>query len=159
MEKRVIQINYDVLVPEELAPEERTVVEATRKATEGSYSPYSHFSVGAAVLLADGTVVAGSNQENAAFPSGICAERCAMFYANACHPDQPVLKIAIAARRSDGQFTEQPVTPCGACRQVLLETECRYGQPVEVLLCGTETVYRLPSVRSLLPFHFDDSSM
>lgn len=159
MEKRVIQINYDVLVPEELAPGERIVVEAARKATEGSYSPYSHFSVGAAVLLADGTVVAGSNQENAAFPSGICAERCAMFYANASHPDQPVLKIAIAARRSDGQFTEQPVTPCGACRQVLLETECRYGQPVEVLLCGTEAVYRLPSVRSLLPFHFDDSSM
>lgn len=159
MEKRIYHIHYDVLAPEELAPEELDLVEKARAATENSYSPYSHFNVGAAVLLADGTVVAGSNQENAAFPSGTCAERCAMFYANAAYPDQAVRKIAIAARRSDGRFTARPVTPCGACRQVLLETEYRYARPVEVLLYGAQAVYRLHSVRDLLPFHFDDSSM
>lgn len=159
MEKQILKIEYEVLAFEELAPEERKLVETAQAATQRSYSPYSHFSVGAAVLLADGTVVAGSNQENAAFPSGTCAERCAMFYANAAYPDQAVCKIAIAARRADGQFTAQPITPCGACRQVLVETEYRYARSVEVLLFGAETVYRLHSVRDLLPFHFDDTSM
>lgn len=159
MENRTIRIDYDFLSAEELPEDELRLVEAARAATQASYAPYSHFSVGAAVLLADGTVVQGSNQENAAFPSGTCAERCAMFYANAAHPDQPVRAIAVAARKSDGRFTATPVPPCGACRQVLVETEFRYGRPFTVLLYGTDGICRLKSPSDLLPFRFDDTSM
>jgi len=159
MEKRTIHIDYDFLTAEELSAEERTLVDAACAATQGSYAPYSHFCVGAAVLLADGTVVRGSNQENAAFPSGTCAERCAMFYANAAHPEQPVRALAVAARKSDGRFTAEPISPCGACRQVLVETEFRYGRPFTVLLYGTDGICRLKSPKDLLPFHFDDTSM
>lgn len=159
MEKHRVEISYDLLQPGELEPWEQRLVEKACDATQTSYAPYSHFSVGAAVLLDNGVTVTGSNQENAAFPSGTCAERCAMFAANANYPDQPVRALAIAARQADGGFTAQPVTPCGACRQVLVETEFRYGRRVTVLLYGTEGVIRLASTYDLLPFRFDDTCM
>ena len=104
-------------------------------------------------MLADGKVVGGCNQENAAYPSGLCAERTALFAAGAQYPDVPVKALAIAAY-TDGHFTEDPVSPCGACRQVMLETEHRYKQPMRVLLFGANHVYEFDSAESLLPFSF-----
>lgn len=159
MEEKTLKISYECLQVAELTDEELRTLEAARRATEGSYAPYSRFHVGAAAMLTDGTIVIGSNQENAAFPSGICAERCAIFQAGAAHPDTPVALLAIAARKSNGHFTSSPITPCGACRQVLIETEFRYKHPMKLLLYGEREIYRLDSAYRLLPFHFDDDSM
>ncbi len=138
---------------EELSAELQALVARAKENTQRAYSPYSHFSVGAAVLLADGAIVNGANQENAAYPSGLCAERTAMFYANAEHPNQPVKAIAIACAQ-EGVFTELPGAPCGACRQVLLETEHRFQQDMQVVLYGEKTTYVFPSAKSLLPYSF-----
>ena len=107
---------------DELESEDLKLVNAAKEATAGSWSPYSGFRVGAALRLDDGTVVTGSNQENAAYPSGLCAERTALFTAGHAHPGKAVTALAIAARNDKG-YTAQPITPCGACRQVLAETE------------------------------------
>ena len=152
--------NIDIVVPvisakySELTPEDRHLVDDARSATQRSYAPYSHFRVGAAILLSDGTIVTGANQENAAFPSGTCAERTACYYAGANHPDAKFEKIAIAARGTDGNEVEQPIPPCGACRQALLEYEKLAGHDVKVLLAGNDAIYMLPSVKSLLPLSF-----
>ncbi|MCM1079052.1 MAG: cytidine deaminase [Bacteroidales bacterium] len=145
--------------PEELTEDDRQLIEKAIKATDNSYSPYSHFSVGACLLLDDGSTVIGANQENAAYPSGLCAERTAVFAAQAQHPDKPVKAIAIAARNTSGNLTEQPVTPCGSCRQVILEIEERYKRPVRILLYGTEAVYVVRTVRDLLPLCFVSEDM
>ena len=139
---------------EELSHDDRLLVEYAMKATAKSYSPYSHFCVGAALLLADGSVVTGANQENAAFPSGLCAERTAIFAAQAQHPDQPVRAIAVAARSASG-YTAKPIAPCGACLQVMLEVEHRYGSAIRVLLYGTDGTYIIDSVKDMLPINFD----
>ena len=144
---------------EELPAEDSELVEKAIKATANSYSPYSHFSVGACLRLGDGSTVIGANQENAAYPSGLCAERTAVFSAQAQYPDQPVTAIAIAARNTNGNLTEQPVTPCGSCRQVILEIEERYKQPVRILLYGTEAVYAVRTIRDLLPLCFVSGDM
>lgn len=137
------------------APERELVAEAIR-AIDGSYAPYSHFHVGAAIRLADGTVVTGANQENVAYPSGTCAERSACFYAGAKHPGVAFEAIAVAARGTDGLLTDPPTAPCGACRQALLEYETLAGHPVPVILAGRSGVVRLPSVASLLPLAFTE---
>ncbi len=155
MKRVTLEIPYYSCALEELSPEDRRLVDAARAATVSSYSPYSHFSVGAAVLLADGNIVAGSNQENVAFPSGTCAERCAMFYANSRYPDVAPVALAVAARGADGTFTPKPVTPCGACRQVLLQVQIRYGRALRILLYGSEQVYVMDNVECILPFQFD----
>ena len=153
---------FDITIPvteasfEELSPEQQTLVTLARKATFRSYAPYSKFLVGAAVRLDNGVVVPGSNQENAAFPSGTCAERSACFYAHARYPEARFEKIAVAARGTDGEFTAMPTAPCGACRQALLEYEMLAGHDVPVLLAARDRVYRLPSVRSTLPFAFSE---
>lgn len=136
----------------ELPEEELPVVEAALKVTEQSYAPYSKFHVGAAALLEDGTIVTGSNQENAAYPSGLCAERVALFYAGHRYPDVPVVALAIAAAANGRQVGS--ISPCGACRQVLLEAEQRYGKPMKVLLCGTKEVIIAERAESLLPLCF-----
>ena len=151
-----IILRVEELSPDELSEAEKSLCEAARRATYRSYSPYSHFSVGAAILLNNGTIIGGANQENAAYPSGMCAERTAAYYAGAQYPGIPFLMIAIAARDTDGQPLETPVTPCGACRQALLEYEKRSGIPIRLLLAGAKKVYRLPSVASTLPLAFDD---
>ena len=148
-----IEINIRSFRYEELDELDRELVDAAKEATHRSYAPYSHFSVGAAVRLADGTIVTGSNQENAAYPSGTCAERTALFYANARHPDLPVHTMAVAARDASG-FLTSPIPPCGACRQVLLETENRYHHPMRIILFGTEESYLLDGTSSLLPLSF-----
>ena len=137
---------------------DRQLVEKAIGATQNSYAPYSNFHVGACLRLADGREVIGANQENAAFPSGLCAERSAVFAAQSMFPEEAITALAIAARNENG-LTAQPVSPCGACRQVILEMEDRYKQDVRILLYGTEGVYVIPSVKSLLPLHFVDSNM
>ena len=159
MKSLKIEVPYTLLNESELNEADRLLVEEAKKACQRSYAPYSKFHVGAAVLLENGEVLAGNNQENAAYPAGICAERCALFYANAKFPQTPVRVIAIAAQKEDGTFTEYPITPCGVCRQVLLETEQRFGAPMRVLLYGSQCVYELSSCTHLLPLRFDSSCL
>ena len=156
MEKRTLTIQYEAFGFDELSEQDRELVEAARKATYTSYAPYSHFCVGAAVRLNTGEIVSGSNQENAAFGAGTCAERCTMFYANAKHPDEPIRTIAIAARGTDGEFTLSPISPCGVCRQALIEAQKRAQQPIRVLLYGRRETLLLDSISCLLPFQFDE---
>ncbi len=138
---------------DELTEEQREVVRIAKEQTENSYSPYSHFRVGAAAKLANGIVMRGANQENAAYPSGLCAERTALFAAGAQYPDQPVVRLAIACY-TDGHFTKEPGSPCGACRQVMVETEHRYGDKMEVLLYGEDETFVFESAADLLPLIF-----
>lgn len=158
MKDLTITATIKVYQPDELSPADRALMKAAKEATARSYAPYSRFSVGAAAQLADGTVVTGTNQENAAYPSGLCAERTTLFYANSQHPDQPVVTLAIAAR-TEKDFIDLPIPPCGACRQVILETEKRYKQPIRILLYGKKCIYEVRNVGDLLPLSFDASAM
>lgn len=129
-----------------------------RKITTQAYAPYSGFHVGAAVLLGNGTIVKGNNQENAAYPSGLCAERVALFYANANYPDTKVVAIAISAAKN-GVLVNETVKPCGSCRQVLAETELRFGTPIRIVLDGQEAIVVLKGVESLLPLSFSKKAL
>jgi len=155
-----IQLKQELLFCqlEELSNDEQQLVRKAMQATDNSYSPYSKFRVGAALRLADGTEIIGANQENAAFPVTLCAERTAIFAAQAQYPAQPIVALAVAARNENG-FTEDPVTPCGSCRQVILEIEQRYNQSVKIYLYGTRGVYVINTVRDLLPLCFVEESM
>ncbi len=159
MKELNLHIGIRIYTYEELDAADRELIDAAREATHRSYAPYSHFSVGAAARLADNTVVCGSNQENAAYPSGLCAERTTLFYANSRYPDQAVTTLAIAARNEQGEFLDDPIPPCGACRQVMLETEVRYRQPMRILLYGRKGIYEVKKVGDLLPLSFDASTM
>ena len=143
---------------DELSVADRELIEQAMKATDNAYAEYSHFYVGAALRLANGRIVIGANQENAAFPSGLCAERTAVFSAQANFPDQPIDALALVARNDNG-LIDNPVTPCGACRQVLLGVEERYGLPMRILMYGKSGVYSVGSAKDLLPLSFVDSSM
>ena len=143
---------------DELSVADRELIEQAMKATDNAYAEYSHFYVGAALRLANGRIVIGANQENAAFPSGLCAERTAVFSAQANFPDQSIEALALVARNDNG-LTDNPVTPCGACRQVLLGVEERYGLPMRILMYGKSGVYSVGSAKDLLPLSFVDSSM
>ncbi len=141
---------------DELSETERQLVQLAIQATDHSYVPYSHFHVGAALLLKNGETVIGCNQENAAFPAGICAERSAIFAAGAKYPDQPIMMMAIAARNDNGELQEEPISPCGPCRQVLIETEKRFKQPVRMLLYGEKHVYIIDGIKQLMPLSFTE---
>lgn len=154
-----IEIPLKVYTYEELSETDRTIVDQAKQMTYQSYSPYSHFSVGAAALLNNGVTVTGSNQENAAYPSGLCAERTTLFYAQAQYPDAAIEVLAIAARNESGEFAEQPVSPCGACRQVMLESQTRGGIPMRILLYGSQFTYELDKVEDLLPLCFTAKDM
>lgn len=120
-----------------------------------AYAPYSQFRVGAAILLDNGKIVLGSNQENAAYPSGLCAERVAIFQAGAIYPDAKILKIAITAA-SDNNKTTTPIPPCGSCRQSIAEYEIKQDTPIEIYFMGeTGAIYKSASLKNLLPFMFD----
>lgn len=154
MENISITTNIVALAYDELQPEQRELVDRAKAMTYKSYAPYSHFRVGAAIRLESGAIVTGSNQENVAYPSGLCAERTACFYAGAEHPDDKFKAIAIAARDTSGEFCAEPIAPCGACRQSLLEYEALAGASVQVILVGRDRIFVLPSVHSLLPLAF-----
>lgn len=157
MKELIHTCHYKFYAYDELCEADRKLVDAAKESTQSSYAPYSQFQVGAAALLSDGTIVSGSNQENAAYPSGLCAERTTLFFANAAHPDKTVEALAVAAY-TNGKFTNVPVPPCGACRQVMLEVEQRYHKPIRILLYGTEGTYVVEGgIRELLPLIFDAS--
>ena len=139
---------------DQLDSQDRKLADAAIAAIATSYAPYSNFNVGAAVQLEDGEIIKGSNQENAAYPSGICAERTALFYAGASRPDKSVVKIAIAAGQN-GVLCESPVTPCGACRQVMAQYQTKGGRPMEVILIGSSKIWKFAKVNDLLPLIFD----
>ena len=147
----VIEAQYD-----ELTETDRRLIDEARQATERSYAPYSRFHVGAAILLDNGETITGANQENAAYPSGTCAERSACYYAHARYPEARFMAIAIAARGTDGLEVAEPISPCGACRQALLEYETLAGRNVRVILAGRDRIYILPSVRATLPLAFTE---
>jgi cytidine deaminase len=125
------------------------------EALASSYSPYSQFAVGAAVLLQNGEIVLGSNQENGAYPSGLCAERVALFYAGAAYPKVPVEAIAVTARYKD-KIIPEPVAPCGGCRQVMMETQNIGKKPYKVIMVGAKRVFVVDDVKYLLPFTFSN---
>ncbi|MDR3262447.1 MAG: cytidine deaminase [Tannerella sp.] len=157
METEKIEIPVRKLRIEELSGEEKQWMDAAVAAAGQAYAPYSGFRVGAVVVLANGMLVTGNNQENAAYPSGLCAERVALFSASAHYPDIPVTALALAAVR---EGAVQPyIAPCGACRQVLLETEQRFNYPVRLLLCGCEAVRIVDSAASLLPLAFGNEGI
>lgn len=139
--------------PEDL-PSGKELIALAREAAGKAYAPYSNYQVGAAVLLENGEIFTGNNQENAAYPSGLCAERVAIFYAGAQYPDVPVVRIAIAAF-TEGKFQEEPIPPCGGCRQVLYEKESQGAKPMEIILYGSKRIQVLRSARDLLPIPFE----
>ena len=143
---------------EELSEADRELIDKAKEATQTSYAPFSKFCVGAAARLSDGRIVTGCNQENAAFPSRLCAERTALNYANARYPENSVEELAIAAY-AHGAFLKAPIPPCGACRQVILGVEERYGHPVRFLLFGEEGTYVVDSVKAILPLQFTGETM
>lgn len=145
----LVELSYD-----ELDDAARELVDAARRYTFNSYAPYSHFKVGAAIRLENGTIVCGANQENAAFPSGTCAERAACYWAGAQYPGVKFEAIAIAARGTDDREVELPCAPCGACRQALLEYETLARRGITVYLVGRDIIYRVESVKDLLPLAF-----
>ena len=158
MKELILQTQVMTCQIDELEPSLRELVEKAKAMTQNAYCPYSRFHVGAAALLADGQVVKGSNQENAAYPSGLCAKRTTLFAANANHPNTPVTALAIACY-TNGHFTKDAASPCGACRQVMLETEHRYGLPMKVVLYGEDMCYVFNSAADLLPLNFVAESL
>lgn len=158
MKSLTLKSEISVCAYEELTEADRLLVDAAKEATNRSYVPYSHFHVGAAARLADGSVITGNNQENAAYPSGLCAERTTLFYAGAQHPDLAVDTLAVAAR-TEKDFLECPIPPCGGCRQVMLETEKRSNHPLRIILYGSKEIYVMRGVNTLLPLSFGAEMM
>ena len=158
MIQKKIEAEIYILQFDELSTSQQTLIQQAKMQVQNAYAPYSKFQVGAAVELANGKVFAGNNQENAAYPSGLCAERVALFYANAQFPTTAVKTIAIAAY-TNGEFLEDPISPCGACRQVLLESEIRFDKNIDLLLYGTNQIYLLKNTKQLLPLAFDKKAL
>ena len=156
MKEKVLKSTIQVAQMDELSEVERELLEMAIEGTNRSYAPYSNFHVGAAILLENGIKFIGCNQENAAFPAGICAERAAIFAAGAQYPDQPILMLAIAARNEKGELVDDPVSPCGTCRQVIIETETRFKHPVRILLYGKKCVYVVDGIHQLMPLSFTE---
>jgi cytidine deaminase len=138
---------------EELDEKYRKLIMSAYDACSTSYVPYSKFSVGVAVLLENGEIIRGSNQENAAYPSGLCAERVAVFYANSAYPDIPVAAIAVTAYIS-GVPVKEPVYLCGSCRQALLQSEQRFRRNIRVFMVGSDKIQMVESIKDLLPLRF-----
>ena len=143
----------------DLDGESKALLEKAKEALPNAYAPYSNFHVAAAILLSDGSVVTGTNQENAAYPSGMCAERVALFTVSSQHPGKIIKKIVVLARLANGtEFA--PATSCGACRQVMLEYEQRQGKPFEVIMQNQDRHWvKTTSAETLLPFCFSNESL
>ncbi len=150
---------YEYEKIDELQDTDRQLVEKAIEASQKAYAPYSQFHVGAAVLLENGLIITGNNQENAAYPSGLCAERVALFAANAQYPDVAVKAIAIVAFNNKNQMTPLPTPPCGACRQVMIETEMRFKKPIKVILAGKSKILIINSIKELLPLSFTSNEL
>jgi len=154
MEEKSVVINYSQLTISELETIDRNLISEAQKAIEGSYSPYSKFKVGAAVLLDNGTIIRGANQENRSYPVGMCAERVALFYAGANNKDNNIISIAISAKNEKGEFAQ--AYPCGACLQVMVETQARAKQKLRIIVQkNAEIVQIFNGIESLIPFSFN----
>jgi len=155
MTNKEIKIAYQEFEAlDELDPKDRELAQAAIDATALSYAPYSNFNVGAAVLFEDGVIIKGSNQENAAYPSGLCAERTALFYASSSRPDKAMTAIAVAAGQN-GRLCSSPATPCGSCRQVMAQYQEKSGRPMSVILIGARKIWKFEKIDDLLPLIFD----
>jgi len=141
-----------------LSNEDRVLIQHARDAAKKAYAPYSNFSIGAAVLLDNGIIIQGNNQENAAYPSGLCAERVAIFYANAQYPFTPIVAVAIAGFNGS-EYIDEPIPPCGSCRQVMLETQMRFKTPMRVILAGRTKIQALTGAETLLPLNFNKNML
>ena len=157
IEIKTVITEFDSL--DELPESDAVLLEAAGKAADSAYAPYSHFNVGAAVLLENGVIVPGNNQENVAYPSGLCAERVALFSVGAHHPNIPVKAIAITAK-SERFDLDEPLAPCGACRQVMVEYEKKAGQSIRIILRGQEgKIYVVNGVTDILPLSFSSDKL
>ena len=156
MNKVTITTNFDVFETiQELPTDIQNLMHEAVAIRKTAYAPYSHFKVGTAILLDNGEIILGSNQENAAYPSGLCAERVAVFYTGAKYPKAKILKMAISAA-SDNTTTSAPIPPCGACRQSLAEYEIKQNTPIEIYFMGEiGSIYKSDSLKNLLPLLFD----
>lgn len=150
------EVILNVYEPSEVDSETSNLIQKAKEATNRAYAPYSNFHVGAALLLSNGEIITGNNQENAAYPAGLCAERVAFFSSKSNNPEATIRKVAIVARNgADDHF--KLATPCGNCRQVMSEYENNQEEPIQVYLCGEDgKVYESESVENLLPFKFSD---
>ena len=155
MQAKEIKIEYtEYQFLDELDGQDRQLADAAIEAQKSSYAPYSHFNVGAAVLLDNGQIIKGSNQENAAYPSGLCAERTALFAAGAQYPQNAIISIALVGG-PEGTICDAPATPCGSCRQVMAEYQVKGGRPMSVIMVGKKKIYRFNQVDDVLPLIFD----
>ncbi len=155
-EIRIVVYEYQTI--DELPENDRLLLLEARRITILAYAPYSGFHVGAAVLLGNGQIFTGNNQENSAYPSGLCAERVALFYANANYPGFEVKAIAVSAAKN-GVLVKEPVKPCGSCRQALAEAEVRFENPIRIILDGQDSIMVLLGVESLLPLSFSKKAL
>lgn len=159
MSKKVIQIiadEYKKLT--DLSKDDQQLVLMAREISGKAYAPYSNFSVGAAVLLVNGEIIKGNNQENADFTDGLCAERVALFYAHSIHPNVAVDTIAVSAKNLNG-LIPGPSLPCGSCRQVLIESESRFNHQIKIILDGADKIFVFDGAENLLPFAFKPDSL
>jgi cytidine deaminase len=156
-----ISINTTILVlsKKELSQEETSLMLLAFEARSKAYAPYSKFTVGTAILLDNGEVIQGSNQENAAYPSGLCAERVAIFYAGATFPNAKIVKMFITASPQDRDL-EEPIPPCGSCRQAIAEYEFKQDTPIAIFFMGAKgDIYKSESLKNLLPLVFDKNHL
>ena len=155
MTEKHIDIKFEEYTSlDELEEKDCELALAAIEAMRGSYAPYSHFNVGAAVRLGDGSIVKGANQENAAFPSGLCAERTALFAAGANYPAKDMISIALAGGVM-GRLAKSPATPCGGCRQVMAQYQQKSGRPMSVIMIGEGQILKFHKVDDILPLIFD----
>jgi cytidine deaminase len=154
-----IHSTITILTEQELTAIELDLKNQAFEARSKAYAPYSKFTVGAAILLDNGLVVKGSNQENAAYPSGLCAERVAIYYAGANYPDAKIVKMFITASPQDRDL-ELPIPPCGSCRQAIAEYEFKQDVSIEIFFMGAKgDIYKSDSLKNLLPFVFDKNHL
>jgi len=159
MKHKIIEISYSEYSSiEELNENEAGLILKAREAAKNAWAPYSGFHVGSAVLLDNGKIITGNNQENVALPSGLCAERVALFAANANYPRDRVVALAISAYNKKGRVLH-PISPCGSCRQAILETEERYGVSIRIILDGTSSIQVVEGIKNLLPLSFNKDSL
>ena len=159
MKQIIIQSTLTILSEKELSIQEKDLMHQAFEARSKAYAPYSKFTVGVALLLDNGVVVQGSNQENAAYPSGLCAERVAIYYAGANYPSAKMVQMFITASPQDRNLQE-PIPPCGSCRQAIAEYEMKQDFPIEILFMGAEgPIYKSDSLKNILPLVFDKNHL
>lgn len=160
MQKKELKISYtDFDNESELITSDQDLLQKARLAVDSAYAPYSNFHVGAALLLKNGKIIIGNNQENVAYPSGLCAERVAIYAAGANYPEVAIEAIAITCK-SKSFKVDEPLSPCGACRQAIAEYETRHNSKIKIILAGeTGSIRMLESISDLLPFMFKEDKL